>query len=318
MTHCDDRRFRKAMAAVTVSVLSKVRCVLGEGLYWDSRGSVLWMVDILGQELLRFDPVTGRMDRRGIAEPIGWVLGISDCESMLVGLASGMAAVKTADFGGPVAWIDRSFPGLPDMRLNDAAVDKFGRVWAGSMSRMIDVDSPGSFARFSFDGAGWETIDVGYSVPNGPAFNADCSVMLHSDSTERTVFRYELDTASGEVLDRSIWCRFPVHLGLPDGMTFDQEGFVWIAHWGVGLVRRYDPSARMDIEIRMPTPHVTNVSFGGPNLDRLFVSSARHGLASPDALAGALFEIEEHGLKGIPQWEAPPMTTWVNHGGHMA
>lgn len=292
-----------------VSVCANLKCRLGEGLHWDGRREVLWLVDILSQELIRFNPVTGESDRRRMPEPIGWVLGVKDCEMLLVGLESGIALVESVSSGRSMEWVDRSFPGVPGLRLNDAKVDKFGRVWAGSTSLTNDRDPVGSLARYSFDGSGWEVVDAGYAVPNGPAFNADCSVMLHSDSTRRTVYRYDLDPVKGTILGRSVWRQFSPDTGLPDGMTFDEDGFIWIAHWGLGQVRRYDLDGEMHLAVVMPTPHVTNVCFGGPLMDRLFVTSARHGLTSPDPLAGALFEISDHGTRGLPQWEVPSAMT---------
>ena len=286
-----------------VSVCANLRCRLGEGLHWDEHREVLWLVDIIGKELIRFDPRTRNFDRRRMPQPIGWVQGVQGCEKLLVGLESGMALVEVAHSGQTIEWVDRNFPGLRGLRLNDANVDKFGRVWAGSMSLTNDHDPVGSFARYSFDGSGWEVVDSGYASPNGPAFNADCSVMLHSDSTKRTVYRYDLDPIEGTVLGRSVWRQFPAEMGFPDGMTFDEDGFIWIAHWGLGQVRRYNLNGDVDLSVLMPTPHVTNVCFGGPLLDRLFVSSAKQEPDSTDHFAGALFEISDHGVRGLPQWK---------------
>lgn len=269
------------------------------------------MVDILGQHLLQFDPITGVLHRRAVSEPIGWVLPIRNSEYLLIGLSSGIAAIEAVDRGKPILWIDRTFPGEIDLRLNDAKADKFGRIWAGSMSQGEDTPPVGLLARYSFDDARWEFIDAGYSVPNGPAFNVDGSLMLQSDSSRGVVYRFDLDPETGDVLRRSVWKQFPPEAGYPDGMTFDAEDCVWIAHWGIGQVIRYELSGRLDLVVELPTLNVTNVCFGGATLDRLFVSSARHGLKKPDPLAGSLFEVTNHGVRGVRQWDAPEETSWM-------
>lgn len=296
----------------TVSVVSETQCRLGEGLHWDTTRMVLWMVDILGQNLLQFDPANGVLHRRALVEPTGWVLPIRNSEFLLIGLSSGIAAIEAVDRGRPIIWIDRTFPGEVGLRLNDAKADKFGRVWAGSMSKGDDTPPVGSLARYSFDGDGWKFIDTGYSVPNGPAFNVDGTLMLQSDSSRGVVYRFDLDPETGDVIGRSIWRQFPPEAGYPDGMTFDAEGCVWIAHWGIGQVCRYESSGRLDLVVKLPTLNVTNVCFGGATMDRLFVSSARHGLKEPDPLAGSLFEVTNHGVRGIRQWDVSEAENWTH------
>ena len=288
-----------------VSVAAPLGCALGEGLHWDGRRGLLWLVDILNQELIWFDPKVGVVGRRGLPEPIGWVLALTDSDRVLIGLKSGIALVDPFDIDRPIEWLDRSFPGRPDLRLNDAKVDKFGRVWAGAMSAHDDVDVTGSLAHYDVRLNAWKIVDAGYLVPNGPAFNAECSIMLHSDSARGTVYRYELDPDTGTLKGRTIWRVFPPEEGLPDGMTFDAEGFVWIAHWGAGQVCRYDPLGRLDVAISMPTSQVTNVCFGGDSMERLFVTSASHGLSGDDPHAGSLFEIHDVGVRGLTSWQVP-------------
>jgi D-xylonolactonase len=298
------------MVSPTVSILSELHCLLGEGLHWDSRRMVLWMVDIHGPHLLKIDPTTGQFERRELPEPVGWVLPVHNSEVLLLGLASGLVTTEFEDVSRSAVWVDKSFPGDVNLRLNDAKVDKFGRIWAGSMSRANDHASVGTFARYSFKSAEWEVIDKGYSVPNGPAINLDGSVLLHSDSLRGLVYRFDLDPDGGDVIGRSIWQRFPPEVGYPDGMTFDADDFVWIAHWGRGQVRRYDLSGRLDMAIDLPTSNVTSITFGGPGLDRLFVSSARDGLEDPDPFAGFLFEIKNHGVRGLPSHAVPAIASW--------
>ena len=282
-----------------VFTLKALGCQLGEGLHWDARRQLLWLVDILRQQVIWFDLEAGKIGQRHVPEPIGWILTPEASNLVLVGMQSGIALVDPFDDASPIEWVDRSFPGQADMRLNDGKVDRFGRVWSGSMVTDPHPSNRGVLACYSFRGKAWQVIDNGYSIPNGPAFNEDGSIMLHSDSAQRTVFRYELDEISGHPGRRKIWRWFTKGEGLPDGMTFDSEGCVWIAHWGAGCVSRYASSGDLIMKVPVPTSHVTNVCFGGEFLDRIFVSSARYGALTDDPNAGSLFEIHGTGVRGL-------------------
>jgi sugar lactone lactonase YvrE len=264
----------------------------------------LWFVDILGPRLYWFDPESGEHGVRAVSEPIGWVLSVRDSDRLLVGLKSGLALIDPFDASAKPEWIDRRFPTDSGHRLNDAKADDVGRLWYGSMSATDESHPVGSFARYDIGRGAPIIVDDGYLVTNGPAFNEDCTVMLHSDSGQRTTYRYSLDVTSGTVGKRSVWKQFRREDGYPDGMTFDAGGCVWIAHWGAAKLCRYDVDGRRLLTVPMPTSHVSNVCFGGKDLSRLFVTTASIGLSNEQRAeqphAGALFEVMGHGVKGGP------------------
>jgi sugar lactone lactonase YvrE len=148
----------------------------------------------------------------------------------------------------------------------------------------------------------WSLHDKGYWVPNGPAFSPDGTIMYHTDSASRVVYRFAL-TPSGELRDKAAFATFSKEEGHPDGMTVDEEGCLWIAFWDGWCVRQLSPSSEVLRTIEMPVQRPTSCAFGGEALDILFVTSARVGLA-PIALqqqpgAGGLFSLQ--GLaRGVP------------------
>lgn len=287
---------------IEVKVALPLACTLGEGLHWDERRNLLWFVDINGPHVYWFNLDSGELGRRAMPEPVGWVLSVENSERVLVGLKSGIGLFDVFDEPAQIEWVDRRFPADPDHRLNDAKVDQHGRLWYGSVSASDESQAVACLARYDWNGAGPVIIDSGYRVTNGPAFDHDGGVMLHSDSARRITYKYDIEVATGVASNRAVWKRFAEDEGYPDGMSFDSEDCVWIAHWNAARVCRYDVNGNLLLAIGMPALNVTNVCFAGKNLNRMFVTSAREGLAQgqDSSTAGALFEITGLNVIGAP------------------
>ena len=73
-------------------------------------------------------------------------------------------------------------------------------------------------------------------VTNGPAFSPDGKTMYHADSPLRTVYAFDI-SEQGEASRKRVFLSFEKEWGYPDGMATDEEGGLWIAHWGGGRIR---------------------------------------------------------------------------------
>lgn len=283
------------MEKIEVKVALSINCQLGEGLHWDRHRKKLLFVDITVNTLYSFDIDTFVVDKKVLTEPIGWVLPIALSHKLLLGLKSGIAIVDSIDNASEIEWVNRSFPNDPEQRLNDAKADRFGRVWYGAIS-VIDESTPvGRLARMNFTNDQLDIIDAGYEVTNGPAFNKSQTIMLHNDSRKQITYLFDIDPTTGDAMNKRIWKTYSLDEGFPDGMSFDDNEHIWIAHWGVGKVVQYNLEGQKLTEVQLPVKNVTNVCFGGANLDRLFVSSASGTIGNESAenseFDGAIFEI---------------------------
>jgi D-xylonolactonase len=279
----------------------RLEASLGEGLHWDHRHGVLWGVDIHGRTVWCWDTVSDAPTVWQLSQRVGWVLPVNSSEKLLLGLQEGFALADRSD-PRKFEWLNRPFAGQPHMRLNDAKADSTGAVWAGSLNNDDESRTDGCLYRLS-PGGEVRRVDDGYKVTNGPAIRNDGKLFLHTDSGSRTIYAFDLDGHAGTLVNKRIWMSVHASCGYPDGMCFDSENCVWIAHWGAGCVCRYTVDARLLTRIEVPVSHVTNICFGGPNLDRIFVSTARIGLSSAalsqQPLAGTVFEIVDTGVKGL-------------------
>ena len=272
---------------------------LGEGPLWHAGSGQFYFVDIHGRAIHAWSPTSGQRQSWSTPERIGWLIARSDGEGFIAGLQSGFARLWLE----PVLRIEplsSPHPGQPDVRLNDAKADKFGRIWAGSMHNLDYSRSDGQLVRLDPSGQ-FFVLERGIHIANGPAIAADRAWLLHTDSFMATIWRYHIG-ADGKLSDKQVWRKFaPTKEGTPDGMTMDADGNVWVAFWGGHCIRQFDPCAQLLRQIDLPAPQITSMAFGGKELDLLLVTSARNGM-TPAQLArhpqaGSVFALRP-GVRG--------------------
>lgn len=283
------------MGMANVMCIADVHAVLGEGPVWVPREAALYWLDIKGLKIFRLSDQGERSEwptpmRVGSIAPRksgGFIAGTED----------GIAIVDPAANRFEV--IARPEQDHPGNRFNDGKVDRRGRFWAGTMD---DEEKAASGTLYCVEAdVGWAVVDSGYKVTNGPAFSPSGDVMYHNDSARQVTYAFDMD-AGGNASNRRTFLQFEPGDGYPDGMTVDSEGCLWIAFWGGWCLRRYSPDGDWVETIKMPVQRPTSCTFGGRDLDRLYVTSASIGL-DEEALkmqpnAGGLFMITP-GVRGL-------------------
>jgi sugar lactone lactonase YvrE len=191
--------------------------------------------------------------------------------------------------------------GHDDNRFNDCKCDPQGRLWAGTMSR---TRTPGVAALYRLDAGGrLERVIAGTTISNGLAWSPSGDAMYFIDSTTQRIDAFDFDGATGGVADRRTLAEIDRDDGLPDGMTVDAEGGIWVCLFGGAAIRRYSPSGALEAAIELPTTNPTSPVFGGPDLRTLYITTARHRLTEAqltgEPLAGALLTLDP-GVQGLP------------------
>ncbi|MDX6399511.1 MAG: hypothetical protein QOF27_117 [Gaiellaceae bacterium] len=237
---------------------------LAEGPRWDAATQRLLWVDIEGCDL----HVLERGDDRAIGlEAMVGAAAPTTAGAVLVALADRLALVDLADES--VRTLTR-LPHGPDMRSNDGACDAAGRFWIGTMA--LDL-TPGAGALYCYDGSLQPVLD-GVTLSNGIGWTRDDTRMYYIDSTEQRVDVFDFDLASGQLGERRQFVSIDRSDGIPDGLTVDDEGGVWVALYGGSCVRRYDDRGRLDAVLEVPAENVTSCCFGGDDGRSLFVTTA--------------------------------------------
>ncbi|WP_380879328.1 gluconolactonase [Sphingomonas sp. DBB INV C78] len=279
--------------------MTKVRTIsrrdadrLGEGPLWSEAEQALYWVDILGQRLNRYHPASGAHRDWAMPDTIGWVIERQDGTGFVAGIGGKICLLSLDPFAiTPIATLQPNHPGN---RLNDAKADAAGRIWAGTMPMAGDQPS-GSLFRLGWDMRVHE-VDRGYCIANGPAISLDGRWLFHTDSRLGHVYRFPVRD-DGSLGKRTLFIAFSKDWGSPDGMTFDAEGGLWIAHWGAARITCFDAVGVAQRHVDLPASQITSLCFGGRDLDRLYVTSASDGVTEP--LAGQLFELDA-GVRGLP------------------
>ena len=291
------RAIGTAVASDSVQCVADVHAVLGEGPLWVAREAALYWVDIQGRKIFRLDG-KGELSQWRTPFRVGSI-ALRARGGFIAGTDQGIAEIDLAS--GQLQVIFNPEEDLPHNRFNDGKVDRQGRFWAGTMDDR-EQGSAGTLYRIDPD-LGCTPVDAGYGITNGPAFSPDGRVMYHSDTARQVTYVFDVD-ADGNASDRRIFLQFGEGDGYPDGMTVDAEGCLWIAFWGGWCVRRFSPSGEMLQTIEVPVKQPSSCAFGGPNLDRLYVTSATKDLDEASLAmqpkAGGLFMLTP-GVRGLEE-----------------
>jgi xylono-1,5-lactonase len=269
--------------------------VLGEGGLWSVRQQCLYWVDILSRRVHRLDPSSGAQDTWTLEEEVSALAERGEGAGLAIALRRGPAFWDPARPMDAPRYLCQPEPERSGNRFNDARCDGAGRWWMGSMDFGCEAPT-GALYRVEPDGA-WVRLDDGFPVTNGPTWIQGGRTLLFNDTVRGQVLAYDCNPATGEIGGRRLWLAFAPEEGLPDGMTTDALGRVWICHWGGGCVTCHDPQTAQELaRVCLPVSQVTSCTFGGPDLTTLYITSARFGLddeaLAREPLAGGLFAVD--------------------------
>lgn len=285
-----------------VKVAIDAKATLGEGSLWNPKAGVLHWVDINKGEVHTYNPSTKEDKFIVIGQMVG-ALGIRKSGGLVVALHHGFAFLdlETQKLT-PIANPEKE---IPTNRMNDGKVCPAGRFYAGTIDTKDAEKNKASFYVLNADHSVRKLFgDV--TISNGLIWSPDNKTMYYIDSPLRTIDAFDYDINTGDLSNRRTIISVPPGDDVPDGMTIDADGNLWVAHWGAtpGKVTQWNPNTKQLIRtIEVPTSHVTSVSFGGPDLEDLYITSAREGLSEEQLAsqphAGALF-VCRPGVKGLP------------------
>ena len=210
------------MIGLEAELLFDQGCLLAECPCWDVSTETLLWVDIEGMRIHRA-PIGGTVSTIQLDRTVG---------AAVPRIAGGLAAAVTdgimlLDVDGREERFIPIEADLPEHRMNDAKVDRLGRLWAGTLHREF-LPGAGALYRIDPDGSVERVLD-GIAVSNGLDWSDDGETMYFVDSLTRRVDVLDVDLDAGRVSNRRTLVELDEELGLPDGLTVDAEGNIWVA-----------------------------------------------------------------------------------------
>jgi sugar lactone lactonase YvrE len=267
-----------------VEQITGALAVHGEGPCWLARSGELAWVDMLAGRVLATSLATGTTQVVDIPGPVAAILRPRAVGGIVVATETGVVLLDEHDSPTPLCEI-LSEPGI---RMNDGACDPQGRFWCGSMA-YDQREGGGSLYRVETDGS-FATALSDVTISNGLDWSDDGATVFYVDTPTGRIDNFTFDPATGGLGERRTFVEIDPGVGRPDGLTIDAEGGVWVALWEGGAVRRYAPDGALDAVVSLPCGQVTACTFGGDDLDELFITTSREGLPpGADPAGGALF-----------------------------
>jgi sugar lactone lactonase YvrE len=272
--------------------------ILGEGPVWDVQEQAFYWLDIRGCRVRRYDWSSGRTQSWTLPEMVG-SLAVRERGGLLLAMRSSISFFDPAT--GALERVAAPEAGRENMRFNDGKCDRQGRFWAGTMNDLVREPS-GTLYRLDPQ-RGCVAQFNGLRTPNSLAWSPDGRIMYFADSRSQVIHAYPYEPATGELGAPRVFHTVEPP-AIPDGATVDAEGFVWSALYGGSRVVRIAPDGRVDRTIELPVEQPTSCQFAGPNLDVLFITTARQRLTqeqlAQQPLAGALLAADV-GVRGLPE-----------------
>ncbi|MBY2908701.1 MULTISPECIES: SMP-30/gluconolactonase/LRE family protein [Rhizobium] len=291
-----DPRFRQMI--VTSAGLDELYsgCRWAEGPVWFNDANQLLWSDIPNQRMLRWTPESGVSVYR---QPSNFTNGHTrDRLGRLISCEHGARRVTRTEIDGSITVLADRFEGARLNSPNDVVVKSDGSIWFTDPTYGIMSDYEGYRAepeqatrnvyRLDPTTGALSAVVTDFIQPNGLAFSPDETILYVADSAashDESLPRHirAFDVIDGiRLANGRVFCL--IDNGIPDGIRTDVNGNLWSS--AADGVHCFDPAGTLIGKIRVPQT-VANLTFGGPQRNRLFIAATRSVYSVYVAVSGA-------------------------------
>lgn len=284
---------------MTVQLVINEFMELGEGPCWDAEEQTLYWVDTDLKCVHKYCPYSGEKKTYQLNQKVG-VAVKETAGTIICALENGFYRLNQND--GSVEYIVNPDSENPENIFNDGKCDKEGNFWAGTVHRE-ELAEKGSLYCLSTDFK-CEPKYNGVTISNGIAWTEDYKTMYYIDTPTLQVAAFDYDMDTRTISNKRVAVEFSPEYGMPDGMTIDADGNLWVAMWGGYGVYKCNPRTGQILgKIDVPVANVTSCIFGGKDMDVLYITTAMAELTDDEKkaqpLAGGVFQVKTD-TKGFP------------------
>lgn len=255
-----------------------------EGPAYFADGRFLVFSDIPNNRMLKWDEQSGHVDI--FRYPSNFSNGNTrDREGRLISCEHGARRVTRTEYDGSITVLADNYRGRRLNSPNDVIVSSDGAVWFTDPLYGILTDYEGHKAEsetgarnvYRLDPLNGELSVVAddFDMPNGLAFSADETTLYIADSgrshgRDKPHHIRKFSVGTGGKLT-SLGVLADIDPGIPDGIRLDIDGNIWVS--AADGVHCYANTGELLGKILIPEP-VANITFGGPKLNRLFITAS--------------------------------------------
>lgn len=273
-------------------------CELGENPLWDIDASALYWIDVISPAVYAWSG--GKTVRYPMPKPVASIY-LASPGRLLVALRSGPLWLDLST--GVTTPVEGGWPLCADERFNDGRCDRQGTIWISTMDRQLRADI-GSIVHITSN-TNYQKFPSHAILGNGVCFSPDERFLYFSDTHKKVIHRYDKRALEeGRTVAGTLFAQTHSAVGKPDGSTIDTDGCLWSANVGGGCIERYSPEGKLIGILELPAAHPTHCTFGGPNMQTLFVTTAKYAQLSPSLseqpLAGHVLGFEV-AVQGLPE-----------------
>jgi gluconolactonase len=189
--------------------------------------------------------------------------------------------------------------GKPLRAPNDLTIDPKGGFYFTDPGGS-DVKNPIGTVHYVDAQGKTHLVDTGLAFPNGIVLRPDGRTLIVGESGHNRVLVYKVQ-APGKVGPRRVFATLPSKHGdqidnAPDGMALDEDGNLFIAHYGMHTVQVLSRDGQLLRSYPGGNLTTSNVAFGGPAMDQLYITGA---LADEKTSRGAVWRLDLKGVRGL-------------------
>ncbi len=285
---------------MNASLFIKTDCTLGESPMWHQGRNSIWWADIEAGKFFECTLETKKINSWQVPHRLSLLVQTKNDDNVLI-LAVDNGLLKFSIDKNTFERLLFLEHTITDNRSNDGACDTNGNLWLGTMHLNCKA-ACGKLYCIKNNLQAEEKITK-TTVSNGLCWSLKNDRMYYIDSVAYNVQSFLFNAATAEIIFEKTVITIPADLGMPDGMAIDEEGMLWIAHWGGFGVYRWNPeNGELLDKILLPVPNVTSCVFGGQQLNELFITTARSGLSLQELeqypLSGSVFMVGTN-IKGV-------------------
>lgn len=287
------------MIEKTLKIAVAVPCQLGESPVWDDRQECLHFVDINSADIYSYYPSDKSVKITSVPDPVGAIVPCQDGR-FLAAMSTGIYSITLPQ--GEVNFLVQPELHTPENRYNDGKVDPSGRLWIASMHQEEQENKGALYV--VYPDLTFKKILDNTTISNGLDWDESKSTFYHVESNDATIRSFVYDRIQVGITSMQKVVTFAEEEGVPDGMTLDSEGMIWVAHFGGGCVTRRNPeTGEVLAKIELPVKQVTSCVFGGKQYNDLYITTAAKGLSdeelSEQPQAGYTFVLENLPYQGV-------------------